>query len=409
MFSQCQAQDCRCIGWKIPEENRNKDVELNYCPKFTEECRNPNCKHSLQNHCSHLNDITDNQFNALLGAVVDVENLYLSIQREEDGETKKVYAFLFRLLRQCILTKQPPVIRGPLGEPPFEQPSIYKAVINFVFYKYAHVSESERQTIMDVAKTYLTCLNNWNLEAPSVRSRDLSHEDASTYTINYTRWLVYCHVPAFCSTLKHYDTTLVFGRTMLKSIYQYVYQQVLQKCKTEKDRMLPEKRMLLVHLPKFLEALKHEVVNEESLIWDPNFKPPGAVFLQRNKRQLESVSGVSGKKGSSSDLPGSSKRHKKDNDNEDLSDETVLKVLEKINDANYSDIYDVVFPVNKPRDETAKAEEARGEIEFHIIGNSLTKPVSKQTMLWLLGLHSVFSYQLPDMPREYISELVFDP
>lgn len=57
----------------------------------------------------------------------------------------------------------------------------------------------------------------------------------------------------------------------------------------------------------------------------------------------------------------------------------------------------------------AKAQEQRGEIQFHILGNSLTHPVTKQSMLWLLGLHSVFAHQLTEMPREYISQLVFDP
>lgn len=38
-----------------------------------------------------------------------------------------------------------------------------------------------------------------------------------------------------------------------------------------------------------------------------------------------------------------------------------------------------------PRDEAAKLEEQRKLIEFHVIGNSLTGPVNKQTMLWLIG------------------------
>lgn len=71
--------------------------------------------------------------------------------------------------------------------------------------------------------------------------------------------------------------------------------------------------------------------------------------------------------------------------------------------------FQLVQFVNATRDETARAEELAKIIEFHIIGNSLTSPVSKQSMLWLLGLHSVFAYQLPKMPREYISQLVFDP
>ena len=48
-------------------------------------------------------------------------------------------------------------------------------------------------------------------------------------------------------------------------------------------------------------------------------------------------------------------------------------------------------------------------IEFHCVANSLTEKVPKQTMLWLIALQNVFSHQLPRMPKEYITRLVFDP
>ena len=67
-----------------------------------------------------------------------------------------------------------------------------------------------------------------------------------------------------------------------------------------------------------------------------------------------------------------------------------------------------VFPENAPRDEAAKQEERRGLISFHVVGNSLTQKVTKQTMSWLVGLQNVFSHQLPRMPKEYITRLVFD-
>lgn len=102
MYSACQASECRCTGWKMPEENRHKDVETNYCPKFTEKCRNTSCKHSLSEHISHLDDITDDQLNELLGAIVDVENLFMSMHREQDEDTKKVYYFLFRVSREIL-------------------------------------------------------------------------------------------------------------------------------------------------------------------------------------------------------------------------------------------------------------------------------------------------------------------
>lgn len=62
-----------------------------------------------------------------------------------------------------------------------------------------------------------------------------------------------------------------------------------------------------------------------------------------------------------------------------------------------------------PRDEEAKLQEKNKIIEFHVVGNSLTEPVSKQTMLWLIGLQNVFSYHLPKMPKEYITQFLFDP
>ena len=61
------------------------------------------------------------------------------------------------------------------------------------------------------------------------------------------------------------------------------------------------------------------------------------------------------------------------------------------------------------RDEAARCEEKRGVIEFHVVGNSFNRQPSRQTLLWLVGLQNVFSYQLPRMPKEYISRLVFDP
>ena len=62
-----------------------------------------------------------------------------------------------------------------------------------------------------------------------------------------------------------------------------------------------------------------------------------------------------------------------------------------------------ILPEHAPRDEAAKLEESRGEIHFHVISNSLTEKVPKQTMLWLIALQNVFSHQLPRMPKEYIT------
>uniref|UniRef100_A0A8B9J5T8 histone acetyltransferase n=1 Tax=Astyanax mexicanus TaxID=7994 RepID=A0A8B9J5T8_ASTMX len=68
-----------------------------------------------------------------------------------------------------------------------------------------------------------------------------------------------------------------------------------------------------------------------------------------------------------------------------------------------------LLSAHSARDEAARIEERRGVIEFHVIGNSLNQKPNKKILMWLVGLQNVFSHQLPRMPKEYITRLVFDP
>ncbi|XP_020817036.1 LOW QUALITY PROTEIN: histone acetyltransferase KAT2A [Drosophila serrata] len=422
MYSSCQSEGCRCTGWKTPQENRHRDVESSYCPEFNEECRNSSCRHSLRTHIAHLDNISSSSMDELLGAIIDMENLFMSMQRVEDEDTKKVYLYLFRLLRQCVLTRQQAVIRGPLGDPPFESPCITKAVLSLVFYKYNHLNPTELQTMTEVAKTFLNFLNHYNFESPSTRRGDLTHEDASNYKINYTRWLVFCHVPAFCNSLRQFETSLVFGRTLLRTVFQYMSQQLKKKCISERDRFPEDKRSIITQMPKFLEALRAELLKDDSPIWDPNYRPPNSFVIQQRKRHQEvapvvaggSVASVGSAKRASVGEPLHKRIKKEPTDRcvsenlDDLPTDVVMRAMKSVSESKTTNKAEILFPVNVSRDENVKAEEQKRAIEFHVVGNSLTKPVDKQTVLWLLGLQLVFAYQLPEMPREYISQLVFD-
>nr|XP_037871310.1 histone acetyltransferase KAT2A isoform X2 [Bombyx mori] len=442
IYSACQTPDCNCNGWKTPvTQHAGKTPRADNQPlaSFNDVCRN--CNHVLEKHVSQLQGLPVAEVNRLLGAVVDVENIFMSMQREDDHNTKQVYYYLFKILRKCILTRSQPRIEGPLGQPPFERPSIAKAITNFVLYKFNSLPQREWQTMYDLAKMFLHCFNHWNFETPSVRKLQVSNpEDISAYQINYTRWLVFCHVPAFCDSLPHYDTSLVFGRTLLRAVFKSVCRQLMDKCHLERDRMPPEKRVLvLTHFPRFLALLEEEIFSPNSPIWDPDYKqvPPnhlqamldnktssrrvgefervtasgdskdgfttvtlssGSIKQEGVKRAGVSVSGTGGKR-----------RRVCSEGSDDVSQRTVADIVATISDPNYMCGPDALFQTQAPRDEAAKIEEQRKLIEFHVIGNSLTGPVNKQTMLWLIGLHNVFSHQLPEMTKEYISQLVFDP
>ncbi|KFQ28000.1 Histone acetyltransferase KAT2A, partial [Mesitornis unicolor] len=276
-----QANDaCKCNGWKNPHPPPAPPMDLQQpVTNLSEPCRS--CGHALADHVSHLENVSEEEINRLLGMVVDVENLFMSVHKEEDTDTKQVYFYLFKLLRKCILQMSQPVVEGSLGSPPFEKPNIEQGVLNFVQYKFSHLPPKERQTMYELSKMFLLCLNYWKLETPSQFRQRSQNDDVATYKVNYTRWLCYCHVPQSCDSLPRYETTHVFGRSLLKSIFTVTRRQLLEKFRVEKDKLVPEKRtLILTHFPKFLSMLEEEIYGENSPIWEADFIVPAAEGAQ---------------------------------------------------------------------------------------------------------------------------------
>uniref|UniRef100_A0A8C1SBP3 Histone acetyltransferase n=1 Tax=Cyprinus carpio TaxID=7962 RepID=A0A8C1SBP3_CYPCA len=437
VFSSCKATDaCKCNGWKNPNPPSAARMELQQqAASLTEACRS--CGHSLAEHVSHLENVSEEEINRLLGMVVDVENLFMSVHKEEDTDTKQVYFYLFKLLRKCILQMGKPVVEGSLGSPPFEKPNIEQGVLNFVQYKFSHLASKERQTMYELSKMFLLCLNYWKLETPSQFRQRAQKEDAAAYKVDYTRWLCYCHVPQSNDSLPRYETCQVFGRSLLKSIFTVTRRQLLEKFRVEKDKLPPEKRtLILTHFPKFLSMLEEEIYGENSPIWEADFTMPASEGTQLGHQTVLSPVSVSGSplsKGSSGSalgvtgldvassepVPGEKRKHpealtledaKRIRVMGDIPMELVNEVMKTITDpAAMLGPETSLLSANAARDETARLEERRGIIEFHVIGNSLSQKSNKKILMWLVGLQNVFSHQLPRMPKEYITRLVFDP
>ncbi|RZB39129.1 histone acetyltransferase KAT2A [Asbolus verrucosus] len=437
IYSKCQAEKCSCTGWKKTEATVQEST-------FSDPCR---CEHMLEAHISHLRSKGEDELNRLLRMVVDIDNMGTAMSREENLDTKK-------LLRKCILTLDNPVVESSLGQPPFEKPCIHKAITNLLVYKFSHLAQQEWKTMCEVARILLHCLNTWEFPSPSSQKHIVNQEETAVYKMEHTRWLVFCNVPTFCDSLKHYDTTMVFGRTLLRAVFKYMRKQIMDQFHRERDKMPQERRvMLLTHFPPFLNQLDEEIYAQESPIWDPEFKHGPSVHFQSLLESakskcilLKSISGPclmflvaanSGtpvkrgpgdldkgndkdsispsrqKSGKNAETPGREAKRKRmaqDEQFEDIAMDTVAQIIATIDDPNYMTGPDLIFSENAPAtDEAPKLEEKRKIIEMHVIGNSLTETVSKETMLWFIGLQNVFSHQLPRMPIEYITQLLFDP
>merc|ERR1719414_64348 len=204
---------------------------------------------------------------------------------------------------------------------------------------------------------------------------------------------------------------IISSRSLLKSVFQTMRKQLLDKFRAEKDKMPPEKRTLvLTHFPRFLSLLEEEIYSALSPIWDPDFKQNPPAHVTAGVTDVTSVNNTSGKKRTHEETLDDENEDVKRKKYEDESlEETVAEIVSVIDNQNRMLGPQSMFPEHAPRDEGAKQEEKRNAIEFHRISNSLTEKVPKQTMLWLIALQNVFSHQLPRMPKEYITRLVFDP
>uniref|UniRef100_A0A8C5PNF6 histone acetyltransferase n=1 Tax=Leptobrachium leishanense TaxID=445787 RepID=A0A8C5PNF6_9ANUR len=416
VYSACKAdENCKCNGWKNPNPPTTPPrIDLQQTVvSLTEPCRS--CSHSLASHVSHLENVSEEEVNRLLGIVLDVEYLFTCVHKEEDADTKQVYFYLFKLLRKCILQMGKPMVDGTLDSPPFEKPSIEQGVNNFVLYKFSHLPTKERQTIIELAKMFLNRINYWHLETPSQRKLRSPTEDAAPYKVNYTRWLCYCNVPQFCDSLQRYETSQVFGRTLLGSVFTIMRRQLLEKARQEKDKLPQEKRtLILTHFPKFLSMLEEEVYSPNSPIWDEDYMSSSSrnneslVLYYTSVILLKLILLSTGDKRKLIE-PMTVEDSKRPRVVGDIPLELINEVMSTITDPAAMLGPETSFlSAISARDEAARLEERRGVIEFHVVGNSLNQKPNKKIMIWLIGLQNVFSHQLPRMPKEYITRLVFD-
>lgn len=492
-YSACQSNECKCFGYKIPINEASKRDEL---------CRA--CNHSQNDHMKQYANYTDTQLNRLLQTALDVETLFSLICKEEDADSKHIYFFLFKLLRKSILNKESvsseceqqgayfSTVEAHLGKPPFEEPSITKAVINFLFCKYGRAGDVELQHMFEASKLFLYCLNMWKFETPTAFAKrhasplntmgESDQKIHSLYKLNYTRWMCYNYVPSFCKSLEKYETIMIFGLSFLRLVYALVKQELHDKFLNEKEKIPIEKRLIVWnHLPKFLKSLEEELNDESSQIWSqkshlcnsiPIYEAEIYNMLKGDKLStlyfnltsshslssnlsFASLNPIRSSNGSTTMNPKESsslvsfissqassvgmhslqpihqkvtrrvaheiceKRKLEEQEFElskrvktegDVNEELIKKLIKQV-EAEQADVENdaCLFNAHASRDETARNEQRRGLIQFHVISNSLDCEPSKQVLIWLLMIKNVFSHQLPRMPREYITRLVFDP
>ncbi|KAF4799309.1 Histone acetyltransferase KAT2A [Turdus rufiventris] len=331
-------------------------------------------------HVSHLENVSEEEMNRLLGIVLDVEYLFTCVHKEEDADTKQVYFYLFKLLRKCILQMGKPVVEGSLESPPFEKPSIEQGVNNFVQYKFSHLPSKERQTIVELAKMFLNRINYWHLETPSQRRLRSPNDDIAGYKVNYTRFLSMLEEEVYSQNSPIWDQDFMVSSSRTS---QLGIQTVISPPPVARS-------VAYSASPSSLEQ-------SNSGNMSPACKVSSALEPNLGEKRKNNE-------------PYSVEDSKRPRVVGDIPIELINEVMSTITDPAAMLGPETNFlSAHSARDEAARLEERRGVIEFHVVGNSLNQKPNKKIMMWLVGLQNVFSHQLPRMPKEYITRLVFDP
>ncbi|CAG0882237.1 unnamed protein product [Darwinula stevensoni] len=468
LYSSCQQGDgeCKCSGWKAQQTSGSVSPQGEPKRTMNDPCRG--CGHSLKAHVTQLEDLGDPELSRMVSMAIDLENLFNCVLQEE-GDTKQIYFHLYKvkktiflnfslLLRKSIQQISTPVVEGAVGKPPFQQPTIVKSLINFLSVRISDHSQKARSNLLlpiiiewqimyDLVRKLVHCLNHWKLERPNIKIlRDgLQGSDAVWYKVNYTRWLCFCHVPAFCDSFPRYQTTAAFGKTFLQSIFPQVKRDIIGAISGDPEK---DKSHMAIYFPKLLDMIQEELGKADSPVWDPDYQAPA---LEKGRAAFEKLtlpppsggkedyfttvtispgikkpaqepgpSGGTKRSWEDDSVSGTSQDAKIPSLEGDIPEDTLQDILTHLQDERHKstafEVYSpslfrrlAIFPEHAARDAAAKAEERQSIIEFHVVGNSLTRPVDRQTLLWLLNLQDVFAHQLPRMPKEYITRLVFDP
>lgn len=413
MHTECTI--CRCRGWKLMCDSENPYVITSAFLDdvlFSTPCET--CKHTLERHLDKIREKKDNEIRHLMLMMSDAEKMQERLMGDEHPEILQIVQQTQKVLTKAISKGScKGVIECSFGFPPFEPLSIEKIVCNFIIL----MSEGKRREVesaVEVASTFLRALNEWNLPPVKAMQKRLPHPSLLYYRIVYARWLRFCSLPREHKSLQPFTVVKIFGRRFLLALLPFFVSE-LEEFVDDQDMHATEK------LVEFASELGKNLANDNSIA-DPSalYAFPDGIHRPSTKqgRSLWSVTNFR-RSESSSEGDDALLRESRLSDpcpfldmDDEVDDSLMMRLIAR------TELTEKVpkplthkmdaFEVDVARNEVSRQEEADGVISFHVVSNDCDTNQRRQKLVWLLQLQCLFSTQLPRMPKEYITRLVFD-
>ncbi|CAF0776644.1 unnamed protein product [Didymodactylos carnosus] len=291
-FSRCSTPLCVCTGWKHEQSAVLNGDDNTAATEQSKKLYCTTCQHSFDCHSNRWLNANEQQIEYGIQLLLDADWLItMGASNEHDLSTNRIILFTAQVLHNTIGDPFNYSVSAGLGNligsPPFEQPTILTAVINFVAYQYTKAIENKIQIIFEAAKHFLHLINTWKM--PSIVSYILSKQKTEQTSINsdkvmktipkndetiltdekpqaapvngdesqpscsssssfsqttstkkpldnreyelwYARWTSYCILPQICNkTMIKYDCINIFGLTYMKYIYEHFKVEILKR------------------------------------------------------------------------------------------------------------------------------------------------------------------------------------
>ncbi|TKR92119.1 hypothetical protein L596_006833 [Steinernema carpocapsae] len=438
----CGCISCPCAGFRRKNEPLSPDrTWIRSIPKSTI-CST--CDHPLANHSDLVANISPADQQQLIKIAADVESLIDRLKSQESSSVKHVLFELLKALQKTMRSREPNVMKTfpkTFGMPPFQEPTAIRLVAAYL--SCLRLSEAGAAIQVSIALMYLKTLNSWDVPAPE----SLLEKADPDYKLMFSRWLFFCSLPKTYKSIPCYDAVSCFGRKFLLST-NTAFQNVLNtKCKQLK-KARDSVESFAVKFQKFLskeydlqeDRLDPEAVYrfEQALITgfheSLNVLPLKLELSSTSELHNGELNGVEfdDEKPSTSftlpPVPDGRRKKLPKNDKTPLCSpkkwertnvDFPLELIEsgiKRNEAEKAsrDIDRTFKPKDDPfyvavkRLESVKKEIEEGVIWFRVIANSLDPTQDEEELTWLLDVVKLFVKQLPKMPIEYVTRIVFD-
>eukprot|EP00124_Ichthyophonus_hoferi_P003821 Ihof_evm1s360 gene=Ihof_evmTU1s360 len=418
----CIEPSCTCSGFKPPIGRPKNGGATEEEGAGTALSRCNGCQHLMFSHGDLLILSPDDLDHRAL-AVLQTERLLKEMRESEDQTLRRSHFSKLTVLRDSMKTSQqtPRPSNWPwpeeIGNAPYDEPVVYRAMQSFLNLSVQENGNTGAlTTLKKCAKLALSTINNFNLDY-------LANDPYCKESANL---MILCQWRALRARGDGQEAqiTMFFGRRLLVAIWKRVQPLILSN-KTHKYWANP---MLQEALPAFVRDFERELLNTTSPIWSATSVESHALHRSATK-----VAGPTPTHPPA--LPARTTTGKgpiiKDEPSEStvvissLKDEPIKRRRLSTGEAA-SPSLDKTATTDGPsqpallgpetgygatataRDERARMEERQGIVSFAVVQNSTNPYPADQHLIWLCNAKNLFSRQLPKMPKEYISRLVFD-